>query len=67
MDKFLGESDKLVSAIFRLARKLGPSVIFIDEVETVLRKREAGNPFGSSGIPSMQVSIPENIVVTEIL
>lgn len=57
MDKYLGESDKLVSAIFRLGRKLGPTIIFIDEIETILRKRDSSSPFASSGISSMQVSL----------
>ena len=55
LDKYLGESDKLVSAIFSLGRKLAPSVIFIDEIETVLKKRGSG-PFDSQQIQSMQVN-----------
>ena len=55
LDKYLGESDKMVSAIFRLARKLAPTVIFIDEIETVLKKR-GGGPFDSQAISSMQVT-----------
>jgi len=39
MDKYLGETDRIVSGMFRLARKLAPTVIFVDEIETVLRKR----------------------------
>jgi len=53
MDKYLGETDKMVSAIFRLGRKLAPAVLFIDEIETVLKKRESG-PFANAGLQSMQ-------------
>jgi ATPase family AAA domain-containing protein 1 len=53
MDKYVGESDKIVSAIFKLARKLAPSVIFIDEIETVLRKRDSMSFQGST---TMQVN-----------
>jgi len=54
MDKYLGESDKMVSAIFRVARKLAPTVVFIDEIDTVLRKR--GGDMNNSHVQSMQVS-----------
>ena len=55
MDKWFGESDRLVSALFRLGRKLAPSVIFIDEIETLLKKRNAGEQ--NSGLHSMQVCL----------
>lgn len=37
--KYLGESEKLVRAMFAMARELQPSIIFIDEVDSLLAAR----------------------------
>jgi SpoVK/Ycf46/Vps4 family AAA+-type ATPase len=37
--KYLGESEKLVRALFDLAFEKQPSVVFIDEIESILSKR----------------------------
>ncbi|OMH80319.1 Protein MSP1 [Zancudomyces culisetae] len=40
-DKFVGEGEKLVRAVFSLARKLSPCVIFIDEVDSLFAARSS--------------------------
>lgn len=39
LSKYLGESEKLVKALFYLAKRLSPSIIFVDEIDSLLTAR----------------------------
>ncbi|KAM4607949.1 spastin-like [Polymixia lowei] len=40
--KYVGEGEKLVRALFAVARELKPSIIFIDEIDSLLCERREG-------------------------
>ena len=54
MDKYYGESQKLVTALFSVARRLGPTIVFVDEIDTLIRKRGAGSGEGHEGHDTLQ-------------
>jgi ubiquitin len=41
-DKWHGEAEKNATAVFTLARKISPTVIFIDEIDSILASRKDG-------------------------
>ncbi|KAK7208415.1 P-loop containing nucleoside triphosphate hydrolase protein [Myxozyma melibiosi] len=51
-DKWFGESNKYAAAIFSLARKLEPCIVFIDEIDSFLRSRETNDNEAMSMVKS---------------
>ena len=41
MSKYVGESEKTLRALFEVARKERPSIIFIDEIDSIAGERSS--------------------------
>ena len=49
-NKFVGESAASVRRIFAAARRYAPSVLFVDEIDTIARTREGGDGTGTDEV-----------------
>ncbi|KAL1923730.1 uncharacterized protein VTP21DRAFT_8710 [Calcarisporiella thermophila] len=64
-DKWFGESNKLVAALFSLARKLQPSIIFIDEIDSFLRERRSSDHEVTSMMKAEFMSLWDGLMTGE--
>lgn len=56
-NKWFGESNKLVGALFSVAKKLQPTIIFIDEMDFVLGKRTGSDHEITGGMKAQFMSL----------
>lgn len=61
-DKWYGESQKLAAAVFTLAVKIQPCIIFIDEIDTFLRKRETHDHEATSMIKAQFMVLWDGLI-----
>mmetsp|Transcript_23140 Transcript_23140/g.54999 ORF Transcript_23140/g.54999 Transcript_23140/m.54999 type:complete len:386 (-) Transcript_23140:63-1220(-) len=60
-DKWFGESQKLVKAVFTFAWKVQPAIVFIDEVDAFLRERKDGQYETSTNMQSEFMALWDGI------
>ncbi|KAK7602246.1 hypothetical protein V9T40_009687 [Parthenolecanium corni] len=61
-DKWYGESQKLASAVFSLAVKLQPCIIFIDEIDSFLRSRNSQDHEATAMMKAQFMSLWDGLI-----
>jgi len=56
-NKWLGESEKNARAVFSLARKLAPCVVFLDEIDSLLSSRDHGDDSSHGTLTSVKTTL----------
>lgn len=56
-NKWLGESEKNAKAVFSLARRLAPCVVFLDEIDSLLSSREGGDDTSHGTLTSVKTTL----------
>lgn len=57
MDKWVGETEKYLEALFSLARKIAPVIIFVDEIDALTRRRTSGDREWSAAMKSQLLGL----------
>lgn len=63
-EKWYGDSNKLVRAVFSLAQKLQPAIIFIDEIDAVLGTRRSGEHEASGMVKAEFMTLWDGLTST---
>jgi ATPase family AAA domain-containing protein 1 len=66
LDKWVGETEKYLEALFTLARKIKPCVIFIDEIDSLTRRRNPLDRDWNLTMKSHFLSLWDGIVSSEL-
>ncbi|KAJ8933825.1 hypothetical protein NQ314_013746 [Rhamnusium bicolor] len=64
-DKWYGESQKLAAAVFTLAVKIQPCIIFIDEIDSFLRARNSSDHEATAMMKAQFMLILENEPISD--
>lgn len=64
-DKWYGESQKLAKAVFTLAKKIQPCIIFIDEIDSFLRSRGSNDHEATAMIKAQFMTLWDGIETDE--
>ncbi|XP_064595653.1 outer mitochondrial transmembrane helix translocase-like isoform X2 [Liolophura sinensis] len=62
VDKWYGESQKRAEAVFSLAMKLQPTIIFIDEIDSFLRSRSSNDHEATAMIKTQFMSFWDGLI-----
>ncbi|XP_071488039.1 outer mitochondrial transmembrane helix translocase-like [Diadema antillarum] len=64
-DKWYGESQKLASAVFSLASKFQPAIIFIDEIDSFLRSRASHDHEATAMMKAQFMTLWDGLITDE--
>ncbi|XP_030835141.1 ATPase family AAA domain-containing protein 1 [Strongylocentrotus purpuratus] len=64
-DKWYGESQKLASAVFSLAAKFQPAIIFIDEIDSFLRSRASHDHEATAMMKAQFMTLWDGLITNE--
>lgn len=61
-DKWVGETEKYLEALFTLARKIQPTIIFIDEIDSLTKRRSEMDSSWNSTMKSQFLSLWDGLM-----